>query len=149
MHFDPSGLYSAFDKMRDNAASQGKTLGEQMGGIFLKDIKSEGWKEAPTPEELNAVAMRLKGRLKRKRGVTPMKELQRRIRARGTFARNWKIEKIQSEKYIMRIWLRDSAASSGKVDSEKGVSNRAEKITGRAFKTKLDAMADKLTNSFR
>ncbi len=147
MRFEPSGLYSAFEKMRDDAASKGKDLAFVMAGQFLRNMREEGRKIAPTAEELTATAQRLKGRLKREKG-TPEKELARRIRAKGIFARKWKIARKESQKYRVRIWLIDTAGSSDKVDTEKRVSDKAEKTTGRKFKTKLDAMAERVTRAF-
>lgn len=148
MRFDPSGLTQAMDRMNDNAAKQGKTLAEQMSAIFLSDIKKEGREIAPTPEHLVETAKKLKWRLKRKPGVSPGKELARRIRARGTFARGWKFWKTESSRYNIRIWLIDTAASSGLVNDQKGVSKRAEKTTGTKFKTRLNALADKIMSAF-
>lgn len=148
MRFDPSGLTQALDQMNDRAKSQGKDLVDVLAQGFLKDIKAEGWKIAPTPEELVDTAKKLKWKLKRKPGVTPAKELSRRIRAKGTFARKWKRWKEESYSNGFRIWLIDTAGESDKVDKAKGVSDRAEKITGRKFKSKLDAMASRITSMF-
>ena len=148
MNFDFSGMTQAMDKMRDNAESQGKTLAEKMSGEFLKDIKAQSWQIAPTPEKITAKAKELKFRLKRKPGVSPRQELARRIRARGTFARKWQVWKTESRKNSIRIWLIDTSAESGKVDEEKKVSAKAEKITGRKYRSKLDQMAKKIFNSF-
>ena len=135
--------------MRDTAANQGKTLADVLAKGFLADMKAEGWKVAPTPQTIIDKAKSLKWKLKRKPGVTPAAELARRIRAIGTFARNWKIVRTESEKYRIRIWLMDSSSQSDKVDTEKKVSDRAEKITRNKFKTKLDAMASRITGGFR
>lgn len=148
MRFDPSGLKQAFDRMEEGAESHGKTLAEDQSKFFLKHMKKESWKVAPTPSTLNSVAERLKGRLKRKKGVTPMEELQRRMRARGTFARGWAITKTEQAGYRIRIWMVDSSSQSGKVDDEKKVSNKAERITGKSYKSKLDKLADKVTSIF-
>ena len=136
------------DKMRDNAERQGKTLAEKMSYEFLKDIKDESWKIAPTAQKITAKAQELKFRLKRKRGVSAIQELRRRIRARGTFARKWKIWKVESQKYSIRIWLIDTATGSGIVDEQKKVSNKAEKITGKKYKDKLDQLANNLMSKF-
>tara|TARA_R110000744_G_scaffold60999_3_gene126258 strand:+ start:150 stop:596 length:447 start_codon:yes stop_codon:yes gene_type:complete len=148
MNFDFSGMSQAMDRMRDNAESQGKTLAEKMSSEFLKEIKEQSWQIAPTPQEITAKARELKFRLKRKPGVTPKKELARRIRARGTFARKWKFWKTENKKYSIRIWLIDTSADSGRVDEEKKVSAKAEKITGKKYKSKLDRMASKIFNGF-
>jgi len=148
MRFDPSGLKNAFDRMEDGAKSHGKTLAEEQSQFFLKIMKQESWKIAPTVATLNEVANRLKWKLKRKKGVTPGQELQRRIRARGTFARGWKIVKTESKGFTIRIWMVDDSAQSAKVDAMKNVSDKAEKITGKSYKTKLDKLAGKVTSIF-
>jgi hypothetical protein len=148
MRFDPSGLKRAFDRMEDSAKTRGKTMAVAQGDIFLKIMKEESWKIAPTPQRLDAVAKSLKWRLKRKKGVTPIQELHRRIRSRGAFARQWKIVKIKSSGFRIRIWMVDESNESGKVDSKKNVSDKAEKITGKSYKTKLDKLADQVTSDF-
>lgn len=136
------------DRMRDSAAAKGKDLAKQQGEFFLRDMKRESWEIAPTPAELSAVAEKLKWRLKRKKGKTPGQELQRRIRARGTMARGWKITRIDSQKYRIRIWLEDDVGYSGKVDAEKGVTDKAEKKRGGEWKKKLDQLAERVTRDF-
>lgn len=148
MRFDPSGMYSAFDRMREAAASRGKNLADTQAQDFLRTIKQEGWKIAPKPQELYDTAQKVGWRLKRKPGVSPAKELQRRIRARGTFARGWQIVKVTSEKWRIRIWLMDKAAESDKVDTRHGVSDKAEKKSGGRFKTRLNKLAESVTKIF-
>lgn len=149
MRFDPSGLESAFDKMRNNASSQGKSLADVLAKGFLADIKKESFKIAPTAQTLTEVAVKLNWRLKRKRGVTPAKELARRIRAKGTFARGWQFWKTESARFRIRIWLIDKSSNSETVDSQKKVSDKAANITGSKFKTKLNQMADRIMGGFR
>ena len=132
--------------MRESAASKGKDLANVQGQDFLRTVKREAWKAAPTKQELVETAQALKWRLKRKKGVTPAKELARRMRARGTFARGWQIVKITSEKYRTRIWLMDKSAESGKVDEAHKTSDRAEKQTGTRFKQRLDKLAQSVTS---
>jgi hypothetical protein len=134
--------------MRDQAASQGKTMATVQGNDFLNEAKKQGREIAPTPEKLVATAKKLKWRLKRKPGVKPGKELSRRIRARGTFAKGWFISSVTSEKFRIRIHLTNKSSESGKVDAEKKVSDKAEKITGRRFKTRLEKLADSVTRTF-
>jgi hypothetical protein len=148
MRFDTSGLSQAFDKMRSNAESQGKDLAFVMAGQFLNQIRKDSREIAPTTEELNAVAQRLKGRLKRKPGVTPAKELARRQRAKGIFARKWKIDRKETSRNSIKIWLIDTSASSEKVDTKFRVSDKAEKVVGGKFKDRLNKMADNLTRKF-
>jgi hypothetical protein len=42
----------------------------------------------------------------------------------------------------------DKASQSAKVDAMKNVSDKAEKITGKSYKTKLDKLAEKVTSLF-
>jgi hypothetical protein len=148
MKFDPSGLYGAFDKMRDHAASKGKDLADTQGKDFLNEAKRQGRLIAPTPEKITAKAKELKWRIKRKKGVSPAKELSRRIRARGTFGRGWFISKITSEKFRIRIWITNKSANSEYVDQQKKVSDKAEKAMGGRFKKRLDGLAKSVTSRF-
>lgn len=148
MRFDPSGLYSAFDRMRESAARQGKNLADVQANDFLIEEKKQGRIIAPTAEELVNKAQELKWRLKRKPGVSPGKELSRRIRAKGTFARGWFISKVESQKFRIRIYLTNKSANSDVVDSKFRASDKAEKITGKRFKTRLDRLAETVTKTF-
>lgn len=148
MNFDFSGMTQAMDKMRDNAERQGKTLAEKMSYEFLKDIKAESRMVAPTAEKITATARQLKFRLKRKPGVSVKSELARRIRAIGTFEKKWKFWKVESQKYSIRIWLIDTANGSGIVDDQKKISNKAEKVTGKKYKDKLNGLATNILNRF-
>jgi len=127
------------------AEARGKDLAFVMAGKFLRNMRTEGRVIAPTAEELTAVAERLRGRLKRKKGVTPERELKRRIQAKGVFSRKWQVARKESQKYRIRIWLIDQAANSQKVDSEFKVSEKAARKTGTEFKQRLDMMADQIT----
>jgi len=148
MRFDPSGLYSAFDRMRENAAARGKDLATIQAKDFLNETKKAGREIAPTPQELVDVAKKSGWRLKRKPGTTPGQELQRRIRAIGTFARGWKIARVDNQKFRIRIWLEDLANQSGMVDDKRGVSRKAQKASGGRFKTRLDKLATSITSKF-
>jgi len=148
MNFDFSGMTQAMDKMRDNAERQGKTLAGKMSYVFLNDIKAESKLITPTAEKITAKARELKLRLKRKPGVSAVRELSRRIRARGTFEKRWKIWKVEGQKYSIRIWLINMSAESETVDDQKKVSAKAEKITGKKYKDKLNDMATSILNRF-
>lgn len=148
MRFDPSGLNQAFDRMSERAASQGKNLADVQGKDFLNEAKKQGRMIAPTAEKITAKAVQLRWRLKRKPGVTPAKELTRRIRARGTFAKGWFISNVTSERFRIRIWITNKSAESEKVDQQKQVSDKAEKASGGRFKSRLDRLAESLTRNF-
>lgn len=134
--------------MNDRAHSQGRELVDVVGAEFLKVIRDEGRKIAPTPDELTATAKKIGWRLRRKPGVSPGKELARRIRSRGTFARKWQKWKTEGSRTRFIIWLIDLAADSEKVDRNNKVSNRASAITTKAFQNRLNKMADKLASMF-
>tara|TARA_R110000868_G_scaffold59271_1_gene181954 strand:- start:4944 stop:5369 length:426 start_codon:yes stop_codon:yes gene_type:complete len=141
-------MFQAFDKIRDAAASQGKDLAKVQGDDFLNEAKKQGRIIAPTAQELTDKAVKLKFRLKRKPGVSPAKELARRIRAKGTFARGWFISKVTSEKFKIRIWITNKSAESEKVDNQKKVSDKAEKASGGRFKGRLEKLANSVTSRF-
>jgi hypothetical protein len=134
--------------MRQQAERRGKTMTEQQGEYFIKIAKKQGWLIAPTVETLVSVANTLKGRLKRKPGVTPKAELSRRIRARGTFARGWVTTKIESVGFSIRIWVMNKSAYSEVVDNEKKVFDKSKAIAQNGFKQRLEKLADQITQSF-
>jgi hypothetical protein len=148
MRFDPSGLYAGFDRLREAAAAKGKDLADVQAADFIKEERDQGRKIAPTADELTSKAISLKWHLKRKPGVTPAKELARRIRARGTFGKGWRIQKITSEKFRIRIWLVNTSGESEKVDEAHKTSDRAEKITGKRFRDRLEKMASQTMGVF-
>lgn len=148
MNFDPSGMNQAFDRMRENAARQGKDMATQQAGFFLANLKREGRAIAPTPDRIYSDVKAADFKIKRKSGVSVAKEIKRRIRARGTFGRAWKIIKVTSERFLIRIWMENTSAESLKVDNMKGVSDRAEKKSGQRFKDRLNRLADSITSKF-
>jgi hypothetical protein len=148
MNFDMSGMTQAFDRMREQAEKRGKDMATDQGNFFLRATKRLGWQAAPSKEKLFQTAQELGWRLKRKTGTTPGQELKRRMRSRGTFARGWHISKIESKRFVIRIWLENDSAESDKVDTQKKVSDRAEKQVGGRFKSRLDRLAEQVTKSF-
>lgn len=148
MNFDASGMNRAFDKMRENAESKGKDMATQQASFFLSNLKREGRAIAPTPDRIFSDVKAADFKIKRKAGVSVSKEIKRRIRARGTFGRAWKIIKVTSERFAIRIWMENDSAESLKVDNMKGVSDKAEKKSGQRFKDRLNRLAESITNSF-
>ena len=149
MRFDPSGMNSAFDKMRATARKRGRDLAEDQGGFFVKMARTLGWKVAPSKEKLIDVAGSLGDRLRRKPGVTPRQELARRIRARGTFARGWHISHIENARARIRIWIMNRVTYSGIVDDRTKVASKAADVVGGKFKAKLDKLASQCTSAFK
>lgn len=148
MKFDPSGLYQAFDKMQDASRKKGKTMADQQSQFFLNELRKQGRLIAPTIETINEVAAKLGNRLKRPKGRSIDQERRRRIRARKTFSRSWKITKIESERFRIRIWMINLSNESGKVDDKKKTAEKAEKIVGSKFKARLNKLADSITSTF-
>jgi PAB1-binding protein PBP1 len=148
MRFDPSGLHQAFDRMQDASKKRGKTMADQQAQFFLRELRKQGRLIAPTVETLVDVAAQLGNRLKRKKGKTVEQELKRRIRARRTFSRSWKITKIESERFRIRIWMMNFSNESGKVDDKKKTAEKAEKVVGSKFKDRLNKLTDSITSTF-
>ena len=148
MRFGPSGLNQAFDTLQKRAKDQGKDLATKEANFFLSLTRKLGWKAAPTREELDMVARKLKFRLKRKPGVTPAQELARRKRARGTFARGWVMGKIEQSGSRIRIWIVNFVGYSGKVEDEKHVAQTAANVVRADYQGKLNKLASKITSMF-
>jgi len=149
IRFDPSGLKGAFDRMAKTAQTKGRDIATDQAKVFLAVTKTESWEEAPTVKELVAVAKKVGWRLKRKPGVTPAKELERRIRARGTFARKWHITNAETSGFKIRIWLKNDANYSKTVDDQRHVADRAAKKTQGKFTQKLKRLAGLATGAFK
>ena len=145
LRLDISGLERAFEKMQDDASRHGKDMATEQAGFFLRKLKSESRKITPSVEKLVNVATSLGWRLKRKTGVTPAKELKRRIRSRFTFARQWKITSVTERKFGIRIHYANFAAESLKVDNRTQISENVSSSTKSRFKAKLDKLADRIT----
>ena len=148
MNFDPSGLEQAFKRMQDTAVGKGKTMAQEQAGYFVRELKKQGNIIAPTAEKLKNIAQEIGWKLKRKAGVSPAKELQRRIRARRTFARGWRITDVTSKNFSIRIWFENKSAQSGKVDDKKQISEKAGNTIKGRFKSRLDKLANQITNVF-
>ena len=135
--------------MEESAKREGKTMTEKQGEFFIKIAKAQGWLIAPSPETIINKVKSLKGRIRHyKKGSTVQQELQRRIRARGTFARKWVTTKIESVGFSIRIWVMNKSAFSEVVDNEKHVFDKSASIAQRGFKDRLGKLADKITSSF-
>ena len=148
MRFDPSGMDAAFERMRKAARDKGKDLADSQGKAFLQTTKREAWKAAPTKDLLVSTAQRLGWRLKRQKGVSVAKELARRIRARGTFSRGWKITGISSAATKIRIWIGNAVTYAGAADAKSHSAEKAANIVGGKFKDKLTRLAKAATSMF-
>ena len=148
MNFDMSGMNRAFDRMRENAERQGKDLAQVQAKDFLGVLKREGRAIAPTADRIFSDVKQANFKIKRRAGTTVSQEIKRRIRAIGTFGRSWMIEKVTSQRFVIRIWMINKSNESLKVDNKKGVSDRAEKLSGNRFKSRLNRMADSIMSRF-
>ena len=148
MRFDPSGLTQAFDRMQKAAKDKGKDLAKDQGNFFLRTTRKLGYIVAPSKDDLFAVFRKLGNKIKRKKGVTPLKEVMRRIRARGTFARGWKIERVESSGTRIRIYIGNAVKYAGIVESKERVASRSADIVGAGYKAKLQKLAKQVTSIF-
>lgn len=148
MRFDPSGMEQAFDRMNERASTKGRTLATEQKWFLFRLLRRFGWAIAPSRELLDEVARRLGGRILRKPGMTPAQELARRKRARGTFARGWEISKVDSKRFSIRIWFINNSTESALVDKKHGVADKACGQAENRFRSKLNRLAESITNSF-
>lgn len=123
-------------------------MADQQAQFFLRELRKQGRFIAPTIETINEVAAKLGNRLKRPKGRSIDQERRRRIRARKTFSRSWKITSIENERFKIRIWMINLSNESGKVDDKKKTAEKAEKIVGSKFKDRLNKLADSITSTF-
>jgi hypothetical protein len=136
------------DRMQQAAKDKGKDLAVQQGNFFLRLTRKLGWEAAPSKDDLWEVYRRLKGKLRRKKGKTPLQEIMRRIRARGTFARGWKTDRVENTGTRIRIYIGNAVKYAGIVDGEKKVADRAADTVGGTFKRKLQKLAEQVTGVF-
>lgn len=147
MIFDTSGMNRAFDRIKKSAEKRGRDLGQDQGNFFLRMTKKLGWQLAPSKDMLNGLLSSLGGRLKRKPGVSPVQEIARRKRARGTFARRWYISKIEMRPSVIRIWISNTVTYADLPRLAVVVKKSAEIVGGR-FQKRLVGMAKKIMGDF-
>ena len=148
MKFDPSGLLRAFDRMEKAAQSKGKDLAVQQGDFFNSMARKLGWQLAPSKDVLFGIYRKMKGRLKRKKGVTALQELARRQRARGTFARGWHVMKVESTRSRFRVWIGNNKNSAGIVEDKFHSAKTAARIVQRQLQGKMERFAKQVTGVF-
>jgi hypothetical protein len=148
LKFDPSGMFRAFDKMSQTANEKGKDLAKDQGKFFLGMTRKISWQEAPSKELFDQLLSRLGGRLKRKPGVRPAKEIQRRKRMRGMFARRWAIHKVENSGYRIRVWIGNPVSYADKAEAKHEPAVQAANIVGRAFNRRLNRLAQQVTGVF-
>lgn len=152
-NLDPLG--AALDKMREDALKQGKDFAKKESNFFLRVMRKISWESAPSRQTLYSVYNRLAGEGKlwsmiRRGGTkTPEAELERRLRARGTFARRWFVASItQPSKWRIRILLVDKATYSSQIAERDGTVEKAKTKTLQNWKSKLDRVASSITRRF-
>jgi len=146
--FDLSGMNRAFDQMRENAERQGKNLAKVQADDFVKTLKMEGKAIAPSADKIFTDVKKAGFKIYRKKGTSVKQELQRRYRASGRFGKTWQIDRTIASGNVIRIYVVNQSGDSAKVDNMKGVSDRAEKLSGRRFKSRLENMANSITSKF-
>lgn len=149
LHANLDPLGAALNKLRDDAHKEGRELAQKEAGIFLRIMKRFSWQSAPSREEINAVYERLGWKMKRRKGTkTPEQERDRRLRARGTFARAWFVVKVTDMGSRIRILLKDKANYSEEIAARDGTIEKAQQRTLRGWGSKLDRVARKIAGNF-
>lgn len=134
--------------MRYMAQKKGKELGQEQSKKFLRMIRANSWKEAPSKAELLSLPQKLNWRIKRKKGGA-MKEIRRRVRARGTFAKSWRISKVIEQPYRIRIWIVDTLPYAGAVESKSHPAENAAKSMESSFRARLEKYAQQVRSTFQ
>lgn len=146
-NLDPLG--TALSKLKADAHKEGKTLAKKESNVFLRIMKRVSWQSAPTRETINSVYERLGWKMKRRRGTkTPEAERDRRLRARGTFARAWFVVSVSEVGSRIRILLKDKAEYSSEIADRDGTIQKAQQRTLRGWGNKLNRVAKKLAGNF-
>ena len=149
LHANLDPLGAALNKLRDDAHKEGRTLAKKESNVFLRIMKRVSWQSAPTREEITSVYERLGWRMKRRKGTkTPEAERDRRLRARGTFARAWFVVSVSEAGSRIRILLKDKANYSTEIAERDGTIEKAQQRTLRGWGNKLNSVAKKLAGNF-
>ena len=152
-NLDPLG--NAMNALRDRAQKEGKDFGKKEASIFLTIMRRVSWKSAPSRDTIQAVYDRLyhEGRrwfmVRRGNSKTPEEELQRRFKARGTFARRWFVASVTNPSpWRIRILLVDKATYSSQIAERDGTIPKAQNIALGKWESKLNRLAHILTGRF-
>ena len=149
LHANLDPLGAALSKLKADAHKEGRTLAKQESNVFLRIMKRISWQSAPTREEINTVYARLGWKMKRRKGTkTPEAERDRRLRARGTFARAWFVVSVSEAGSRIRILLKDKANYSTEIAERDGTIEKAQQRTLRGWGSKLNRVAKKLAGNF-
>lgn len=148
MNFDATGLELAFIRLQKSAEKKGRDFAQDQGTFFLRLTRKLGWALTPTKDTLNALLLTYGGRLKRKAGVTPAKEIARRKRARGTFGRRWYIKSVETNKLRIRITIANTV-SYADIQKLSVVAVKAAEVVGGRFQNRLKGLAAKIMGDFK
>ncbi len=150
MRFDYSGMMSALDKMEKASRKESGTMLYEFAGVFEKSLQSESFRVQPDKMDIMIVRTIYGNRIRRKPGVTPQKEIARRIRAIGTFRKGWDTGKLEIvDSWIYRINYMNRASNSAIVDALKGVSGKSKNATRSKFQKSMDGLIKKITSAFK
>ena|ERR1700722_9735715 len=147
MRFDHSGLSNGLYRLRKNKEKESRLLARKQGNIFVRIARKISWQNAPDPGEI-AGLIRLGGRLRRAKGVTPPQEIGRRILQIGLLARNWRFWKVDQSVGVIRVWIRDMVNYSKVVDDRQGLVRQAASAARKTLKIGMDATIKKLIGGF-
>lgn len=158
MKFDPSGLQRAFDTMERRANERGKTLAFKEANFFVRITRKISREDStPSVAELQALAARKTlfvgtGANKHLSSdpAAIAKEVARRIKRRGTFARGWSrlFADTSIVGYRIRIWIRNRVGYSKLIDDRDQDSKKSANFVAKVFQRDLKRLAGGLTGDF-
>jgi hypothetical protein len=160
MTFDPTGLNKAMDVMRQRAKKDGTGLAWKNARFFVRLSKKIGWDSAPSKDELYGLVGKYGWRLKRKKltgqkrfwkgaGDAPLwLEVERRVKARGTYAKAWRFRNFEDYGGRIRIWIHNTVKYAGEINERDNTAPRAANYISKRFQDALQRTARNLSNSF-
>lgn len=148
MRFEYSKLDQALYRMRKSKEKESRKLAFRQGNFFVRMAKKISFQKAPDPAEILDIGLKLGGRLRRKKGVTVMAEIGRRISKIGTLARNWRFWKVENSIGRIRVWIRDNVNYSKVVDDRQHLISQAAKLTQNSLNKAMQKTMKKITGAF-
>lgn len=146
--------------MQDRARKKGRGLAIENGKFFVRIARKIGWDSAPTKEELMALPAKYGWKLKRKTlrgqkaawrgaGDAPLwLEVERRIKARGTFAKGWRFMRFEASGTRIRIWIQNTVGYADTINERDNTAPKAAVYVAKVFQRKLTSLAKELTDGF-
>ncbi len=148
MRFDYSALDKALYRLKKSKEKETRKLAMRQGNVFVRMAKKISFQKAPDPSEILDIGLKLGGRLRRKKGMTVMAEIGRRISKIGTLARNWRFWKVESQLGRIRVWIRDNVNYSKVVDDQQHLIAQAAKLTQKSLNKAMQKSIKKITGDF-